>query len=112
MQLILIILTKRKEMIHYCESFGYGGTTLSKIITNDLSMLVYLQKKDESSPSWAFHFIPNMVISLHPQHGHFTQCPTAKHKQPNNLINRKKAPTSPKSSTKATNNKIRSSTTK
>jgi hypothetical protein len=25
MQLILIILTKRKEMIRYCESFGYGG---------------------------------------------------------------------------------------
>jgi hypothetical protein len=30
-----------------------------------------------------------MGISLHPHHGHFTQCPTAKHKQPNNLINRK-----------------------
>jgi hypothetical protein len=25
MQLILIILTKRKEMIRYFESFGYGG---------------------------------------------------------------------------------------
>jgi hypothetical protein len=25
MQLVLIILTKRKEMIRYCESFGYGG---------------------------------------------------------------------------------------
>jgi hypothetical protein len=25
MQLVLTILTKRKEMIHYCESFGYGG---------------------------------------------------------------------------------------
>jgi hypothetical protein len=23
-QLVLIILTKRKEMIHYCESFRYG----------------------------------------------------------------------------------------
>jgi hypothetical protein len=36
MQLILIILTKRKETIHYCESFGYGGTTLSNIVANDL----------------------------------------------------------------------------
>jgi hypothetical protein len=25
MQLVLIILTKRKEMIRYCESFKYGG---------------------------------------------------------------------------------------
>jgi hypothetical protein len=37
MQLILIILTKIKEMIRYCESFGYGGTTLSSITTNDLT---------------------------------------------------------------------------
>jgi hypothetical protein len=37
MQLILIILTKRKEMIHYCKSFGYGGTTLSNIVANDLT---------------------------------------------------------------------------
>jgi hypothetical protein len=25
MQLILIVLTKRKETTRYCESFGYGG---------------------------------------------------------------------------------------
>jgi hypothetical protein len=31
MQLVLIVLTKRKEMIRYCESFGYGGKcTLNK----------------------------------------------------------------------------------
>jgi hypothetical protein len=36
MQLILIVLTKRKETIHYCESFGYGGTTLPNIVANDL----------------------------------------------------------------------------
>jgi hypothetical protein len=36
MHLILIILSKRKEMICYCESFGYGGTTLSNIVANDL----------------------------------------------------------------------------
>jgi hypothetical protein len=81
MQLILIILTKRKEMICYCESFGYGGTTLSHIITNDLTHVSV--SAEEGS------IIPIMAISLHPQHGHFTQCPTAKHKQPNNLINRK-----------------------
>jgi hypothetical protein len=37
MQLVLIILTKTKEMICYCESFRYGGTTLSNIIANDLT---------------------------------------------------------------------------
>jgi hypothetical protein len=37
MQLILIVLTKRKEMICYCDSFRYGGTTLSNIIANDLT---------------------------------------------------------------------------
>jgi hypothetical protein len=33
---------------------------------------VYLQKMDKSSLSWAFHIIPNMGISLHLHHGHFT----------------------------------------
>jgi hypothetical protein len=27
MQLVLIVLTERKEMICYYESFGYGGTS-------------------------------------------------------------------------------------
>jgi hypothetical protein len=30
---------------------------------------VYLQKKDQSSLSWAFHIIPIMGITLHPHHG-------------------------------------------
>jgi hypothetical protein len=33
---------------------------------------VYLQNTDKSSPSWAVYIIPNMGISLHPHHGHFT----------------------------------------
>jgi hypothetical protein len=37
MQLVLIILTKRKEAIRYCESFGYSGIMLSNIIANDLT---------------------------------------------------------------------------
>jgi hypothetical protein len=43
MQLVLIILTKRKEMILYCESFGYGGKcTLNKHFyrSNGVSVLV------------------------------------------------------------------------
>jgi hypothetical protein len=53
-----------------------------------------------------------MGVSIYPQHGHFTQGPTTKYKQPNNDINKNKAPTSPNNSTKARNNKIRSSTIK
>jgi hypothetical protein len=56
---------------------------------------VYRQKIDKSSPSWAFHIIPIIGISHHPHHGHFTQRPTAKHKQPNNLINRKESTQKP-----------------
>jgi hypothetical protein len=37
MQLVLIILTERKEIIRYSETFGYGGTTLSNIVTNNLT---------------------------------------------------------------------------
>jgi hypothetical protein len=37
MQFSLIVLTKTKETIRYCESFGYGGTTLSNIVSNDLT---------------------------------------------------------------------------
>jgi hypothetical protein len=36
-QLALIVLTKRNEMIYYCESFGYGATTLSNMIANNLT---------------------------------------------------------------------------
>jgi hypothetical protein len=98
MQLVLIAFTQRKDTIHYCESFGYGSTTLSNIIANNLTHV--------SVPVEEGSIIPIMGISLHPHHGHFTQCPTAKYKQPNNLINRSKAPTSPNSSTKDTNNQI------
>jgi hypothetical protein len=39
MQLVLIILTKRNETIRYCETFGYGGTTLSNIIAIHLTLV-------------------------------------------------------------------------
>jgi hypothetical protein len=39
MQLVLIVLTKRKEMIRYCESLGYSSTTLSNIIANNLTLV-------------------------------------------------------------------------
>jgi hypothetical protein len=37
MQLVLIVITKKIEMIRYCESFGYGGTMLSNIVANNLT---------------------------------------------------------------------------
>jgi hypothetical protein len=54
----LTVLTKLKETTRYCESFGYCGKTLSTHISINLTELVYLQKMDKSSPSWAFHIIP------------------------------------------------------
>jgi hypothetical protein len=54
----LTVLTKTKEMTCYCESFRYGGKTLSTHVSIDLTELVYLQKMDKSSPSWTFHIIP------------------------------------------------------
>jgi hypothetical protein len=67
MQLILIILTIRKEIICYCESFGYDGTTLSSIVANNLTYV--------SVPTEEGSIIPIIGISLHPQHGHFTSSP-------------------------------------
>jgi hypothetical protein len=84
MQLVLIVLTKRKEMIRYCESFGYGGKcALDKW---------FFRSNGVSVPTEEGSIIPIMGISHHPQHGHFTQCPTAKYNQPNNLINKKRHP--------------------
>jgi hypothetical protein len=81
MQLVLIFLTKRKEMILYCQSFGYGDQcTFNKR---------FYRSNRVSIPAEEGSIIPIMGISHHPHHGYFTHCPTAKHKQPNNLINRK-----------------------
>jgi hypothetical protein len=55
MQLVLIILTKRKQMIRYYESFGYSGIGSQQTFLSFKRKLVYLQKMDKSSPSWAFH---------------------------------------------------------
>jgi hypothetical protein len=55
MQLDLTILTKRKEMIRYCESFGYGGKcALDKHFyrSNGVSILA---EKGSNIPSWDFH---------------------------------------------------------
>jgi hypothetical protein len=68
MQLVLIVLTKRKEMICYCESFGYCGTTLSNIIANYLTHVSVLAEEGS--------IISIMGISLYLQHGHFTSSST------------------------------------
>jgi hypothetical protein len=102
---VTIILTKRKEMIRYCESFGYGGTTLSNIIANDLTHVSIPIKNGQIIPIiwvfhivqliWAFHFIPNTWAF----HINVLQLNT------NNQIileTEKKAYASPNSSTKST----------
>jgi hypothetical protein len=37
MQLVIIVLTKKKEMIRCCESFRYGGRNALTNISNDLT---------------------------------------------------------------------------
>jgi hypothetical protein len=74
---------------------------LSTQVSIDLAELVYLQKMDKSSPSWTFHIIPIIwafyfipiiwPFHFNPIMDFSHQCPTAKHKQPNNLIKRKES---------------------
>jgi hypothetical protein len=114
MQLVLIVLTKRKEMIRSCESFEYGGKCAldkpfyrsnrfsvstengSNISIMGFSLTSPYKGLFKSSPSGLFAnkflyvSINTKMIS----------------------INRKEAYTVPNSSIKTTNKKIRSSTTK
>jgi hypothetical protein len=69
----LTVLTKTKETTHYYKSFGYGG--------KDALNKRFYRSNGVSVPAEEGQIIPIMGISH--------QCPTAKHKQPNNLINRK-----------------------
>jgi hypothetical protein len=56
MQLVLILLTKRMEIIHHCESFRYDGTTLSNIIAHDLTHVSVPIENGQVIPNkWAFH---------------------------------------------------------
>jgi hypothetical protein len=73
MQLILIVLTKRKETICYCELFRYGGTTLSNIVANDLTHVSVPAENGQIIPIMGISHHPHhMGISHHPHHGHFT----------------------------------------
>jgi hypothetical protein len=47
MQLSLVVLTKTKTTIRYCELFGHSGKTLSIRVTNDL-MQVSVPAEDGS----------------------------------------------------------------
>jgi hypothetical protein len=110
----LYVLTERKKMIHYCKSFGYGGQgALDKR---------FYHSNEVSVPAENRSNIPIMGFSLtSPYNGLFKSSPSGLftnkflHVSINNKIiflNIKEAYTFPYSSTKATNNKIWSSTTK
>jgi hypothetical protein len=114
MQLILIILTKRKEMICYCESFGYGGKcALDKCFYRSNGVSVPVENRSNISIMDLSLTSPYNGFSNHPPSGLFTN--KFQHVSINNKIisiNRKESYTVPNSSTNATNNKIMSSTTK
>jgi hypothetical protein len=105
---------KEEEMIHYCGSFRYGGQgALDKC---------FYHSNGVSVPTENGSSIPTMGFSLtSPYSGLFKSPPSGLftnkflHLSINNKIisiNRKEAYIVPNSSIKATNNKIRSSTTK
>jgi hypothetical protein len=105
MQLVLIVLTNRKEMICYCKPFGYGGkSALDKRFYRSNGVSIHAENGSN---------IPIMGFSNHHPSGLFTN--KFRHVSINNKIiskNREEACTIPNSSTKAANNKIRPSTTK
>jgi hypothetical protein len=114
MQLILIILTKNKETIYYYESFGYGSKcALNKHFYRSNGVSVPTEN-GSSILIMGFSLISHIMGFLnHPTSGLFTN--KFLHININNKIisiNRKEACTVPNSSTKVTNNKIRSSITK
>jgi hypothetical protein len=59
---------QEKEIIHYYESFGYGGKCA-------IDKRFYRSNRD-SVPAEEGSIIPIMGISLHSHHGHFTSSPT------------------------------------
>jgi hypothetical protein len=105
---------REKETIHYCKSFRYGGQgALDKHFYH--SNGVSVPAKNGSN----IHIMGFSLTS--PYNGHFKSSPSGLftnkflHVSINNnkiFINRKEAYTFSNSSTKVTNNKIKSSTTK
>jgi hypothetical protein len=65
MQLILIVLTKRKEMTCYCELFGYGGKcALDKCFYRSNEIIVPAENGSNISIEWAFQIVPLVGFSL------------------------------------------------
>jgi hypothetical protein len=73
MQLVLIVLTKRKEMIRYCESFRYGDKyALNKCFYRSNGVSVTTENKS-NIPIMGFSLIsPNNGFLNHPPSGLFT----------------------------------------
>jgi hypothetical protein len=84
----LIVLTKTKTTIRYCELFRHGGKTLSTHVSNDLTQ-VSVSVEDESQQSVTFIHALRGFSTFVPTHApsgpvlvYPLQCPTAKDKQP------------------------------
>jgi hypothetical protein len=108
----LIVLTKTKETIRYCESFEYGGKTLSTNVSSILTQ-VSVPAEDGSQQLATFThtligsstFVPTDASS-ELAHSYPLHALQAKHKQPK-LHKQQRSIHSSNSSTKATNNQIR-----
>jgi hypothetical protein len=114
----LIILTKTKETSIYCKKmFGYGGKMLSTIISivlTEVSVSSENGSQQSASFTHAFKGLALMcpLMPIADQHFHVHSSPTSYSQTIKIFINNKRNIRSPNISTKATNNKITSSTTK
>jgi hypothetical protein len=114
MQLDLIVLTKTKE---YCESFRYGGQNTLNTVAIDLTHVSIPGENGSQQSSTFTHVLKGSTLMcplmpLADQHfcAHFKPYKLLTNNK--NFINNKVGTHCANSSTKATNNKIRPSTTK
>jgi hypothetical protein len=70
MQLVLIVLTKTKETIHYCESFRYGGNNALNTVANDLTHVNILAEDIKHALKGSSTF-----VSTHAPSGPALSCP-------------------------------------
>jgi hypothetical protein len=117
MQLDLIVLTKIKETIRYCESFRYGGQNALNIVAIDLTHVSVSTENGSQQSSIFIHALkgsaltcPLMPLADQHFHAHSKSYKLLTNNQ--NFINNKEGTHSPNSSTKSINNKITPPTTK
>jgi hypothetical protein len=118
----LTILTKTKEIIRYCELFGYGAKMLSTYVSIILTHVSVLAEDIKHILKGSSTFMPTHapsrpalacpIMPIMDQHFRAHSSPTNYSQTTIMFINNKRSIHSPNISTKASNNKINSPTRK